>query len=112
LDHSDQKITAEAYIKICERLGDKVDLEKIPPSYEQLPWYVKDAMEIFNSLPDTYTSGMSPVYIGKDLSSLELTMELYDIDSEYRLLTFKIIRVLDSRARDKAIRLAKQQQKK
>jgi len=104
-------MTAKAYIEVCNRLGEEVDLNKIPPTYEQLPWYVKDAMEIFNSLPDTYTSGMSPIYIGKDFSSLDVLMDLYDIDSEYRLLTFKVIRVLDSRARDKAIRLAKQKQK-
>lgn len=111
-DHSDQKITAETYIKMCEQLGEEVDYNKMPPSYEELPWYVKDAMEIFNSLPDTFTSGMSPIYIGKDLSSLDTLFDLYSIDSDYRLLAFKVIRFLDSRAKNKAIQLAKRQQKK
>lgn len=112
MDNGDAKINPETYLRICELQGEKPDLSRIPPSYSEFPWYVKDALDIFNSLPDTYTSAMSPIYIGKDFSSLDTLLDLYDIDSDYRFLVFKIIRYLDSRAKDQAIRQAKQQSKK
>lgn len=112
MDNSDAKVDRATYFKICEMNGEKPDLDKLPPLYRELPWYVKDAMDIFNSLPDTYTSGMTPLYIGKDLSSLEVMFNLYDIDSDYRMLAFKVIRFLDSRAKNQAIQQAKRKQNK
>lgn len=97
---------------MCEALGKEVDYSRMPPAYHEFPWYVKDAIEIFNQLPDTYTSGMTPIYIGKDISGLEILMNLYTVDSDYRLLTFKVISFLDGRAKEQSLRVAKQQQKK
>lgn len=104
-------IDTESYIQICQQLGEEIDFEKMPPSFAELPWYVKDAIEIFNSLPDTYTSAMSPLYVGKDISCLDTLFDLYSIDSDSRLLAFKVIRFLDSRAKKKAIQQAKQQKR-
>ena len=105
-------MNAETYIKMCKALGKEIDYSRMPPSFSEFPWYVKDAVEVFNSLPDTYTSGMSPIYIGKDLSSLDTLFKLYSIDSDYKLMAFKVVRFLDSRAKNQAIKQAKQQQKK
>ena len=105
-------MNAETYIKMCKQLGKPVDKSKLPPSFSQFPWYVKDAIEIFNSLPDTYASGMAPIYIGKDFSSINTLFDLYSIDSDYRLLAFKVVRFLDSRAKDQAQAQAKKQQQK
>ena len=104
-------MTAEAYISMCEQMGEEIDYKRIPPTFSELPWYVKDGLELFNNLPDTYTSAATPIYIDKDISSLETLMNLYGIESESRLIVYKVIRYLDNRAKKKALQRAKQKSK-
>jgi hypothetical protein len=99
-------MTKEKYLAMCEALGDTPDYEKMPPDYEDFPSYVHVGIEIFNSLPDNYTGGMQPIYCGKDLSALQVLLELYDVDKDDRMKVLDVIRYLDSKARKQAIREA------
>ena len=97
-------MTREKYFQMCEQLGDEPDQEKIPLELEDFPDYVNIGMEIFNVLPDTYTSlGMEGVmYTGKDLSSLSfLAREIFEVEDREELKSvFSIVAYLDTRARE------------
>lgn len=102
----------ERYIKMCEALGDEIDLEKIPPDFDDFPEYVQDAFNIFNALTDTYTGGMEPIYCGKNYSGIDAIFKIYEVPEEDQRLTFDIIYELDLRARKKAIKQAEAARRK
>lgn len=105
-------MTTERYIRMCEEFGDEVDLDTIPPDYMDFPSYVHTAIQIFNALPDNYTSTMESVlYIGKDYSALPILFELYLVDDCDKMLVFTVVQFLDSRARRKAVEAAKKKSK-
>ncbi len=93
-------------------MGDEPDMSKIPPDFSSFPAYVQVSIEIFNSLPDTYSGGMSPVYTGKNLSSLPVLFELFLIAEDERLQVFEVSRFLDHRARKQAMKAAEKANKK
>ena len=107
LDNAKVGITADTYIMMEEQLGGEIDPDKIPPSFEDFPSYVHQGIEIFNALPDTYSGGMSSMYVGKNYSSLEVLFSLYLIEGEDRFTVFEIIRFLDGRAREASYKEAK-----
>lgn len=101
-------MTADKYIDMEERIGAEIDPNKIPPSLEDFPYYVITGMEIFNSLPDTYTGGMNSIYAGKDYSALSAMWDLYLVDEQCdRMKVFEILNLLDSRCKDQAFKAAK-----
>lgn len=105
-------MTSEVYLRMCEEFGDPVDWEKIPPDYMDFPSYVHSAINIFNSLPDNYTSTMEKIiYTGKDYASLPVLFELYQTPQDDKLLIFDVIQFLDSRARKKALQEANKKSK-
>jgi hypothetical protein len=107
LDNAKVGVTAETYIRMEEQLGGEIDYSKIPPSWEDFPHYVHLAVELFNSLPDTYSGGMSSMYVGKNYSSLEVLLSLYSIEGDDRLAVFEVIRFLDARAKEASLKEAK-----
>jgi hypothetical protein len=107
LDNAKVGVTAETYIRMEEQLGGEIDPDKIPPSFEDFPLYVHQGVEIFNALPDTYSGGMSSMYVGKNYSSLEIFFSLYLIEGADRLSVFEVIKFLDGRARDASYKEAK-----
>jgi len=111
-DNAKVGMTTEKYLIMCETFGDKPDPEKIPPEYGSFPTYVHVAMEIFNALPDLYCGGMSPIYTGKAISSLPVLYDLYMVDNHMKMKTFDVIRFLDNRARQQAVKEAEKANKK
>lgn len=111
-DNASKGISTEKYLEMCATYGDEPDPSKIPPDYSSFPVYVHVAMEIFNALPDTYSGGMSPMYTGKDISSLPVLFDLYLVDKHMQMKTFEVIRFLDNRARKQAIKEAEKAAKK
>lgn len=111
-DNAQTGMDTAKYLKMCELMGDEPDMNKIPPDYSSFPAYVHVAIEIFNSLPDTFSGGMSSVYSGKNFSSLPVLYELYLVDNEDKLKVFEVIKFLDTRARKQAIKEAEKAAKK
>lgn len=99
------------YLEVCSLFGDEPDMDKMPPDMEDFPTYVIHALNIFNSLPDMYTGGMEPIYCGKDLGSLQVLLDLYEVPKEEKMLCFDIIRFIDNRARTHAMDKAKRKGK-
>lgn len=88
-------------------MGDEVDWEKAPPIWEDFPSYVHTAVDVFNCLPDTYSSGMEPVYTGKDLSSFSMiARDIFELEKEDFKRVFELVMFIDSRARKEAIKKA------
>lgn len=105
-------MTYDKYIRMCEEFGDKIDYDQIPPMYEDFPSFVHYGIQIFNMLPDNYTSTMeATIYVGKDYSSCQMLLDLYKVPDEDRLLVVNVVHFLDSRARRKAIDNAKRKAK-
>lgn len=111
-DNTSLGMDTARYLEMCEAMGDEPDLDKIPPEIDSFPDYVQLAIEIFNSLPDTYSGGMAPVYTGKNLSSLLPLYEIFQVVGRDKMKVFEVIRFLDSRARKQAINEAKKANKK
>lgn len=106
-DNAKLGVDPDKYLAMCEALGDTPDLDKLPPNWDSFPWYVHTSMEIFNALPDTYSGGMSPVFTGKNYSSLPVMYDLYLVGDEDKMKIFEVLRFLDNRAREQAIKEAK-----
>ena len=106
-DNARTGMTPQRYFEMCAAMGDVPEEHKIPPDYEDFPLYVHDGIEIFNALPDTYISGMSTVYIGKDYSAITCLFDIFKVDVDMRMKVFKVIKFLDNRARKQAATEAK-----
>jgi len=106
LDNARIGITPETYLRMEEEMGREPDYSNIPPDYDSFPSYVHVAIDIFNSLPDMYSGGMSSIYAGKNYSSLEIIFSMYLVDTEDRMKVFTVLQFLDSRAKTSAIKEA------
>ena len=100
-------MTAERYFEMQEQMGQPVEEEKIPPSMEDFPDLVADALQIFNRLGDRVYPEIG--YIGKDYTNLNLYMEVYGIEEEDKDFLLEIIEWLDARAIKKAAEELKRQ---
>lgn len=105
-------MTQEKYIQMCNTMGDEIDPAKLPPEYSSFPNYVHLAIDVFNCLPDRFSGGMSSVYSGKDLASLDILYNLFMVSEHQKLLVFGVITFLDGRARDRALKEAKKASKR
>lgn len=106
-------MTKQKYIEMCQALGDPIELEKLPPDLHDFPSYVIVSLDIFNCLPDTYSGGMDPIYSGKNLSALGVLFDTFEVDNaEDKQRILKVIQVLDTRARKKAVADAKKRARK
>lgn len=74
-------ITREHYLDIVERMGEEVDPEKLPPVFSDLHPSIQTALLIYDKLSDTYTGGQISTYAGKDLSALELLLDVHYVDT-------------------------------
>lgn len=86
----------------------------MPIDILDFPPFVRDAIDIFNRLGDTFTSTeLGPLYIGKDLNSLDMFCRVYEIeDVELKRLTLEIVQHLDSKIVKQAISKWKNEAKK
>lgn len=94
LQNSDSGMTRERYLDMMEQLGQEPVEEEIPPSVEDLPEIIADAINTFNSLGDRAYPEIG--FVGKDYTNLPFFIEMYEVtDTEYFL---EILSWLDSRA--------------
>ena len=83
---------------MMEQLGQEPIEEEIPPSAEDLPDVMTDAINTFNTLGDRVYPEIG--YTGKDYTNLPFFLKVYEVeDVEYFL---DILSWLDSRAIKKA----------
>ena len=111
LDNAKVGITPETYLRMEEQMGRTPDFSKMPPDYSDFPAYVHVAIDIYNSLPDLYSGGMSSIYVGKNYSSLDVMFSIYLVDKDERMQVFDVLKFLDSRAKEAAIKEAKKASK-
>ena len=98
LQNSDSGMTRERYFEMMEQLGQEPIEEEIPPSAEDLPDVMTDAINTFNTLGDRVYPEIG--YTGKDYTNLPFFLKVYEVeDVEYFL---DILSWLDSRAIKKA----------
>ena len=87
-------MTQERYLKMCEQMGKEPDPEEIPPSLEEFPEIVLQAMSTFSYLGDRVYPDIG--YMGKDFTNLPFYLKMYDIKDEELFL--EILTYLESRA--------------
>jgi len=88
-------MTPERYFEMQEQMGLEIVEEDIPPSLEDLPPLVAQAMEVFNSLGDRVYPEIG--YIGKDYTTLDIYMGLLGVNKENEFF-FQVLQWLDARA--------------
>jgi len=111
-DNYNLGVTPERYLQMCAAMGDEPDYSKLPPDFSSFPSYVQVAIEIFNSLPDTYSGGTTPLYVGKDLSALPTLFDIFKIEDDEKMKVFEVVRFLDNRARKQAASQAEKANKR
>jgi hypothetical protein len=73
---------------MCEQLGSEPIPEEIPASFEDFPYSVQRAINIFYILPDVF-EGMSGTYMGKNYSILPyLFDEIYEVEDKKQTMQF------------------------
>ena len=88
-------MTPERYFEMQEQMGLEIIEDDIPPSLDDMPQIVIDAMEVFNYLGDRVYPDIG--YIGKDYTILHTHMDVLGVpkDSEF---FFQVLQWLDARA--------------
>ena len=88
-------MTPDRYFEMQEQMGLEIIEEDIPPSLEDMPDTVIEAMDTFNSLGDRVYPEIG--YIGKDYTNLPIYMSMLGIDKENEFF-FQVLQWLDARA--------------
>jgi len=68
-------------------LGEEPDPDKMPLSTSVFPEEVQAAFFVFDLMPDRW-DGMSGVYLGKEWSSFEYIVRVYDMDNSKDIFFF------------------------
>lgn len=105
--------TKSRYLKMCKQLEKEPKISEMPIELSDFPYIVRISLDIFNRLGDRYVStDIGPIYIGKDLSTLEVFYRLFEVDSKYdQVLAMQIVQHLDSKAVTKSMEQAKRKSK-
>lgn len=108
-------MTKEAYLRMCESLGEEPDVRVMPMDVDDLPSNCQIAVAMFNLMNDTFVPGDYPMYNGKDITGVPIVCDLFGIEErEERLHFMNLINILDSNAKDasqKAIEKARRKSK-
>ena len=84
-------MTKEQYLLMCDELGTEVDYKQVPADYNDFPFEVQVALQIFSILPDNW-EGMSGTYMGKDYSILPyLFDEIFEVENKQLTMKFLLI---------------------
>jgi len=87
-------MTQERYLEMAEQMGNEPILEDLPPSWDDLPEVVIDAVNTFSQLGDRIYPDIG--YVGKDYTNLNVFIDLYGVaDNEFFI---NVLTWLDSRA--------------
>lgn len=88
-------MTPESYFEMCEALGTEPKEEEIPPTLDDFPAEVHTALLIYNNLRDI-VEPMSGVFMGKDLSTVEILFRLYNVEDYEQQFCLETIRTVNS----------------
>lgn len=80
-------MTQEQYFAMCEQMGWEPREEEIPPDLGSLSYDSQVAMILFNLLSDRI-EGMSGTWLGKEFSSLETFMNIYEVENRRDILDY------------------------
>lgn len=97
---------------MCAIQGIEPRISEMPIDIEDFPQIVRDALEAFNRLPDTYIStDLGPLYTGKNLGNLPMFLDyLYVTDVKDKALILEIVQHLDQKAIKREVKKFKQAQ--
>ena len=87
-------MTKQQYFEMCEQLGSEPLEEEIPVEYEDLPLEVQEALQLYNTLQDSWDY-MGGNYIGKDLSYFGTIFDLYEVPREDRRNLYELVIYID-----------------
>lgn len=79
---------------MCDALGSEPIESEIPKDLADFPLDVILAYHIYSRLDDKF-DGMAGAYLGKNLSNIQLIMDLININKEDRLFLFDIINIIN-----------------
>lgn len=80
-------------------MGHEPDEAAMPLDLGDFPPIVATTLSIYNSLRDTYIPGEIPTYNGKDLSSLPVLFDIFDITSKVeKQCIFRLLNIFDTEA--------------
>jgi len=102
------KMTKERYFEMMQQMGKEPIEDEIPPSWEDFPEDVLDAVSIFNLLGDRVYPDIG--YIGKDYSNLQYLSDIFEVDNQELLV--QVLNLLDSRAIKKSAEDLKKEREK
>tara|TARA_B100000214_G_scaffold346838_1_gene297740 strand:+ start:402 stop:740 length:339 start_codon:yes stop_codon:yes gene_type:complete len=89
-------MTAEKYFEMQEQMGQPIEEDKIPPSWEDFPEIVNQAVEIHGRLGDRAYPEIG--YVGKDFTNLNLYLEVYGVEENDKDFLLQVIETVDARA--------------
>ena len=72
---------------MCEQLGKEPDPSRAPVSLDKFPEEVQYAFIVFNHMPDRW-DGMSGSYFGKDWSSIDFFLNLFEVEDKKTVVFF------------------------
>ena len=101
-------MTKDKYLEICYEMGDTPNPDKCPPDLEDFPLDVQKAIVAYGKFGDRVAADIG--YIGKDLSPLQVYMDLYDVESKE--LFIDTILSLDQRMIEKSAEAMKRERDK
>lgn len=106
--------TKARYLKMCALQNTLPDPKEMPLDINDFPQIVRDSIEIFNRLPDRFTTtDLGPLYTGKDIAALPVLYEhLSATDPEDKKLILEIVQHLDQKAVAREVKRFKELQKR
>jgi hypothetical protein len=87
-------MTQQQYFEMCEMMGSEPVEEEIPVEYEDLPLEVQEALQLYNTLQDSWDY-MGGNYIGKNLSYFGSVLQMYQIPQEDQSRLYELIVYID-----------------
>ena len=87
-------MTKAQYFEMCEQLNSEPLEEEIPVEYDDLPAEVQEALQIYNTLQDSWDY-MGGNYIGKNMSYFSSVLDMYEVDHKDRRMLYELIVFID-----------------
>lgn len=87
-------MTKQQYFEMCEMMGSEPLESQIPVEYEDLPLEVQEALQLYNTLQDSWDY-MGGNYIGKNLSYFGSILQMYQIPLADQSRLYELIVYID-----------------
>lgn len=94
LQNSAVSMTKAQYFEMCEQLGTEPIESEIPIEHEDLPQEVQEALQIYNTLQDSWDY-MGGNYIGKNFSYIDSVFDIYSVAKEDRKTLYELLIQID-----------------